>query len=217
MKRFLTSVAASAALMCSSAFAATPVYDGSATGNQAYGDMLGNDFLANSAVWITQVGVFDDGKNGLTNSLQVGLYDVTAGYSAVISPVTFAAGTANAGGTQFIYQNVTPVQLTAGHVYSVQASGFNGFDLNYNTNVAGTNQGPANNSTTPITFNTLGGALSNRESRYGGTLGQAGTYFGNSSTFGAGTVAAVPEPETYAMLLAGLTALSLTARRRRDR
>jgi hypothetical protein len=214
MKKLL--IAAAVALSCASSFAATSVYDGSVAGNQSWTTMLGNDFTANSAVWVTQVGVFDSGMDGLTGSLQVGLYDVTAGFAPVVSAVTFLAGTAN-GGSQFIYQDVTPVQLTAGHTYSVQAIGFSAADMNFNTNFAPyTNNGPDNNNTTPITFDTFGGALANQESRYGGALGQAGTYFNNSSTFGAGTVAVVPEPETYAMMLAGLGALGFMARRRKQ-
>jgi len=208
-------VLAAAALLSAHASANTPVYDGSVTGNQNYGQMLGLDFTAQSNVWVTQLGVFDSGMDGLVGAIQVGLYDVTNAFATVIAPVTFAAGTLN-GGTQYIFQNVTPVQLVAGNTYSVQASGFSSADPNWNTNLfPGTNQGPDNQSTTPITFNSFGGALLNQESRWGGALGQAGTAFDNSSAFGAGTVAVVPEPQAYALALAGLGLVGFVARRRK--
>jgi hypothetical protein len=215
----IQAVASALVFAAAAASAATPtlVYDGSGLmGNQSYGSMLGLDFtVVASDVTINLIGVFDSGSDGLTSNLTAALYDVTAGWTPVIAPVSFAAGTASSGG-QYIVKSVAPVTLQVGHVYSVQAVGFNVSDPNYNTNEAGNNNGSNQNVTTPITFNTFGGKLSSLDSRYSGALGQDGITFFHSSAFGAATVGVVPEPETYALMFCGLGALALLARRRRS-
>ncbi|MDP1659273.1 MAG: FxDxF family PEP-CTERM protein [Methylotenera sp.] len=62
----------------------------------------------------------------------------------------------------------------------------------------------------PIDFtNTLGAGTYQVNFKYGIETNQVGTYLGGVS------VAAVPEPETYAMLLAGLGLIGFAARRRK--
>ena len=222
MKKLILAVAA--ALCAGVASADATVYETTGVnvdnaGNQAYGQMLGLDFeVQGSSVWVTHLGAFDDHQKGLISTdISVGLFDLTTGTS-VINPISFLNAVGDPGVSNYIYQNLNnPVLLTLGHQYSVQAFGFNSTDRNYNTNIAPEiNNGSNAQSTSPITFNSFGGQLYNLDSRYGGTSMGYGTAFAHSSAFGAGTltVSAVPEPETYAMLLAGLGALSFVGRRR---
>ena len=216
MKKLL--IAAAAALCASAASAA--VYDTAGVrtgndGNQDYGQMLGLDFTVNvSGLQVTELGAFNDDLKGITTDITVGLYDLTLG-AAVISPISFNG---TVGGTTYLFKSLgTPVALIAGHQYSVQAFGYNTGDENYNTNfLPEVNNAPNDPTTTPITFNSMGGWLTNNNSRYGGATMGTGTAFAHSSAFGAGTltVTAVPEPETYAMLLAGLGVIGFLGKRR---
>ncbi len=222
MKKLLVAAAAS---LCMSAASAAAVYDTSGTGmgvsgnagNQVWVEMLGNDFLVNvGGLQVTELGAFNADGNGISGNVTVGLYDLTA-QAAVINPISFMGQT---GSSTYLFQTLlAPVALIAGHSYSIQAFGFNSADWNFNTNATGGVNNASNaQSTTPITFNSLGGKLSNLDSRYGGTSMGNGTTWAHASTFGAGTltVAVVPEPETYALMLAGLGALGFMGRRRKS-
>ena len=171
-------------------------------GNQNFAGMLGNDFVVNSNVTVSAIGAFTGGTAGFAGTITVGLYDITNlnAITTVISPYTFSGA---GGGTPYTWQSATAT-LLAGHTYSVQASGY-GADPNGNTNLGGS-----------ISFDNFGGALTQLNGRYGNsaTLGVAGDSTG-AYTFGAGNVQLVPEPETYAMLLAGLGLIGAIGRRRR--
>ncbi|ACV34209.1 hypothetical protein CAP2UW1_0872 [Candidatus Accumulibacter phosphatis] len=218
-KRFHFLCLVLASLPVSLAQAAAPVYfSPTSDGNQAWPGMLGNDFaVTNSLVQVSALGAFTGSTAGFANgtTVKVGLFDVTDLYddnsgtnsiSQVIAPITF---TGNVGTviSSYAYQNVTPTLLTNGHVYSIQASGFNSNDQNFNTNIGGATQ----------MFETLGGALVQKNGRYAGSagLGVAGT--SGSWSFGGGSalVAVVPEAEIWAMMLTGLGIVGVVARRRK--
>jgi hypothetical protein len=176
-------------------------------GNQNWTGMLGNDFVANSNVTVSAIGAFTGGTAGFAGTITVGLYDITNlnAITTVISPLSFSGA---GGATPYTWQSASAV-LQAGHTYSVQASGY-GSDQIGNNGISGS-----------IGFDTLGGALTQGSARWANSsaLGVAGTDTG-PFTFAAGNVQLaqpVPEPETYAMLLAGLGLIGGIARRRKQK
>jgi hypothetical protein len=215
-----------AALAVSAAQAATPIYSSpSNDGNQSFTGMLGNDFQVNNDfVQLTALGAFTGSVQGFDEdtTISVGLYDVTTLYdndnstnliTAVIAPISFTQASPGTWLSSYSYKNVAPVMLESGKVYSIQASGFNTDDDNFNTNIGGATQ----------SFDTLGGALTQRLGRWStmSTLGIAGTTSGGDQpntlySFGGGSalVAVVPESETWAMMLAGLGLVGLQLRRK---
>ncbi len=201
MKKALVSVLMT--LFATSTMAADIFYNPlPSNGNQSFAGMLGNDFLVNSDVVVSAIGAFTGDTAGFSGTVMVGLYDITdlQEIHTVISPYSFSGA---GGATPYTWQSATAT-LLAGHTYSVQASGY-GADPNGNTNLGGS-----------ISFDNFGGALTQLNGRYGNsaTLGVAGDSTG-AYTFGAGNVQLVPEPETYAMLLAGLGLIGAIGRRRR--
>ena len=202
MKKMLASVLM--ALSAASAMAADVYYNPlPSSGNQNFTGMLGNDFLVHRDVTVTAIGAFNGYAAGFSGTITVGLYDITdlLEIHTVISPHSFSSAT---GTTPYSWQSASAT-LLAGHTYSVQASGY-GADPNGNTLIGGS-----------LSFDNLGGALTQLNGRYGtsAALGVAGDATG-AYAFGAGNVQAVPEPETFAMLLAGLGLIGVTMQRRRQ-
>ena len=205
--------AALVALAAGQASAAAAVYDAPPTlaGDQGYSGILGDDFTVNSAVTVTALGAFDSGKTGITTDIMIGLYDLTT--AAYVTPVVNFNGTPDPTNAAFVFQAITPVHLIAGHNYSIVGMGFNGVDRNYNTNT----DTPLRNGTSPVTFNTLYGALTNDFSRYAGADPSGSVVFPYASAFGAGTlVAYVPEPAAWALMLIGIGGVGVALRGRRQ-
>ena len=124
-----------------------------------------------------------------------------------------AGGEGETAGSAFAFKAVAPVMLVAGDNYAIVAYGFNAANQNYNS------QGGASD----ITFDSMAGALAQQSFYWTETAAIAysgNTLLGNPGMprFGAGTlvVTVVPEPGTYAMLLAGLAAVGFVAKRRRS-
>lgn len=218
--RTISIAVAIAALAVSAAQAATPIYyNPSNNGNQNWSGMLGNDFLVNSSfVQLSALGAFTGNTPGFAagTTIWVGLYDVTDLYdnlnntnavTQVIAPISFTSAAPGIWQSSYAYKNLaTPIMLQSGKVYSIQASGFNGNDQNFNTNIGGATQ----------SFDTLGGALEQKSGRYANasTLGVAGISGAWSFGGGSALVAVVPETETWAMMLAGLGLVGLQLRRK---
>jgi hypothetical protein len=207
----IMSLAIAAALLAGSttAMAATDlVYDLSpaVAGNQAYGDNLGLDFTVVNPFTVFKLGAFDDGSNGITTNIFVGIWSLDT--QAYVTPLVNFNGSTAAPGSAYALKSIAPVTLAAGN-YSVVAYGFNGANRNFNTNISG------QNGNSPIVFNSFGGALINGQSRFGGGANpSSGTVFAFESAFAGGTLA-IPEPGTWALLLTGFGMVGLAARRRR--
>lgn len=193
---------------------AATVFDTSSTtlGNQNYSDNLGLDFNVNSAVSVSALGAFDSGADGITTDIEVAIYNLDTALF-VTSFVNFNGSTAT-GGSAYVFKTISPTILAAGH-YSVIGRGFNSIDQNFNTN------GSGQNNASPISFDSLGGALTNVGSRYGGGANpSAATIFAPLSAFGAGSFVSansVPEPASWTLMLGGLGMVGATMRRRQSR
>jgi hypothetical protein len=96
----------------------------------------------------------------------VGIFDVTTSTIATVATATFAPGYYGPAQGYYVYQAISPVTLTTGDVYEVDAVGFSGSDPNGNRN---------NGSVAP-TLNTFGGAI---------TYLEGFSEYGNGSAFGA--------------------------------
>jgi len=230
-RRILPAIAATfGVLWCAPLHAAFVFGYDSAFINQGGNWILGNNFEVNSAVQVTQLGVFaQDSPAGA--SIPIAIYKQTG---SVANPSwTLVPGTSDIIVTgdqvdstaQTRYVNIAPVTLGQG-LYSVVTATSSDY-----------NSGNPNLGSSVVTFNNLGGALSLGSYDiwnyyYGGGLGATlnGMYTtgpGNPNwpwplpVFGAGTfsaVSAVPEPTTLiagALLLLPFGASTLRILRRR--
>jgi hypothetical protein len=187
------------------------------TGNQAYSG-VGVRFDVNSAVSVTALGIFDSSQDGIaalpTDPLSAYLLTSTGGVVANITFDSLSQGTLEA---DYRFKPITPVTLLPG-TYVLAGYGWNATDLEHNCNISGACD----------TFNDGGGLLTYLGSPFGGGSDPAGTLpttecCGNLNFFSAanmqftGVVGAVPEPETYALTLAGLGLLGFIGRRRKQK
>jgi hypothetical protein len=193
---------ATLALMGGAAHAATPVASlsdltGETLGNPPF--TLGFSFTANSAVLVTQLGVFDGGQDGLAEAHAVGLWDSVG---TLLASTVVGAGTSGTLVNQFRYADIPFVALAAGQTYRVGAVWASGAD--------------------PLVLTASGLSLDPRFSYQGGayiggaslanptSVGGEGGYFGPNLMIGGG----VPEPATWAMMIAGFGMVGFALRRR---
>lgn len=200
--------AAAAASLAALAFAvpasAALVYDTPLTtpGNQAYTSTVSMNFIVNTTTAFNQLGVFDAGANGIVGTVSVGVYDANTMLS--VSPIATFTNFANSN--SYAVQTVSTFVLAPGN-YQLAAWGFGNSDNNYNSSGA----------PSLITFNSLGGRLTANGVAYSvGAPGSFATILEAPDTrYGAGTLGAVPEPATWAMLITGFGLVGFSARRRR--
>jgi hypothetical protein len=201
----------SLAALSPSAMAQTPAYSiddtvGVSLGNPPF--TLGSIFTANTAVTVTDIGVFDSSQDGLVDSYPVGLWD--SGGTLLASGVV-SSGTGSPLTNQFRYVGISPVTLTAGMQYAVGALFLTGNDPLVSTSFTG----PTNFSTDPrigfVTNSYKAGSSLSAPFTSGGGVG----YFGpNFKIMDSGTI--VPEPGAIAFgVLAAGSVLGLVARKRR--
>lgn len=130
--------------------------------------------------------------------------------------LSFAGNTAVAGGTMSDDYLIASYTLSVGeaHVFGGLANGDFDTILNLTLSNNGTLQDGQSFFSSPLPFYSLENFGGNTETITGASLTSSFV----ASLTGAGTelfVAQVPEPETYALMLAGLGALGFVARRRR--
>ena len=184
------------------------------TGNQDWTGPLGMDFdVLASSIIIEQLGAFDSGQDGFASGVTVGIFDRnTQMLVPGLLPTVITTASTLIG--QSRYNDIADFVLPTGN-YSIVAggflSGFSSSDPNGNDGFFGP----------PPTINTGGGAIAFVGSARFGTSTTPFSYptivdGGPANRYDAGTfIFAIPEPETYALLLAGLGMLGFVASRRR--
>ncbi len=178
-------------------------------GGQSWGGPLGMAFDVNQQVTVTRLGVFDSASDGLTTTITASLYSrgntTTPLATLVFSPAD--EGTL-VDGSRF-KDLVTPLVLAPGFQGMMVAKGFDGSNMN----------GNSNGSPGVWTTNSGGGALSFVGTAYYGNAGDtypAGPDGGPANRYAAGTFEfTVPEP-AFLPVAVGLY-LCLARRRRAPR
>jgi hypothetical protein len=79
---------------------------------------LGFEFSVNQSLSVTALGVYDDGQDGLANSAQVGIWDISGN---LLASVTVPSGTAGTLVGDFRYADISPLTLSPGQDYVVGA------------------------------------------------------------------------------------------------
>lgn len=160
---------------------------------------LGYTFRADTPLSVTALGAFDWEHDGFTTSHEVGLWDENG---KLLASTVVAGGDTLVG--DFRYKAISSVTLAAGNVYYVGASNFG----------TGDPYGYAGSVNTPwgVTFLSSAYVQSTGLEFPPYLSGMQPGYFGGNLL-----VAPVPEPETYAMLAAGLGLIGLASRRKQAR
>ncbi len=119
-------------------------YNGVAdVGSQDFNERVGLNFTLNSPVTITALGVFDDGQNGLTTTIQVGIIRTSDG-TTVAGPISIT-GSSDPLEFKFRMRSISPVILAVGN-YVVVAVGFNTANPEGNSTVGSNYPGTETNS-----------------------------------------------------------------------
>lgn len=167
------------------------------------------------------VETFDAASSGTYSSITLGNVSYSVESGALLTIGSDYIGSYNTSGTQSLYNTYESYafgELTVNFSSPVNAFGFNwgAADTTWiltaydsSSSILGTFALPATTSSNAGEFYGLGGFSS--AISYATIIGDKGDY-----VFVDNLITAVPEPETYAMLLAGLGLLGFTARRRKN-
>jgi len=166
---------------------------------------LGWEFEANAAVVVTELGIFDDSQDGLSDSYPIGIWDSTG---HLLASAIVASGTTDPLIDQFRYHSIGPILLAAGHFYSIGALYATSHDpLIFPGTATGFASDPA------ITFTQAafasGASLSNPTSSAGPQPG----FFGPNFVLNP-SVIIVPEPMSPALVGVALVGLAIARRRK---
>lgn len=182
-------------------------------GNQAYSG-VGFSFHVNSAITITQLGVFDSGADGIAGTAQLWttLFDATNGN--VLAAMDFTQSSAGTLSNFFLYKQIGPITLAVGD-YILAGYGWDVDNLEYNNVHAGANT---------TTFNPGGsGLISFNNTRYGGSNDghtvMPGNVYGphafNAVNMDFDAASAVPEPSALALVAVALLGVGVGRRQRK--
>ena len=164
--------------------------------------------VGSSPITIGGLGIFDIGANGLAESHMVGLWNsggTLLASASIDSAGTHVASTSSAGDWLFTALS-SSVQLTTGD-YVVGAF----YAASSPDHFMGGNANPSTIS--GVTFG-QGQAAAGSSLKFPAPSDQLAGFFGPNLFAGAVPTPPVPEPKTYAMLMAGLVLLGFIARRR---
>ncbi len=188
-------------------------------GNQTWSGAIGMDFDVNSnGIAVTSLGVFDSGRDGFHHVMTTYLWNRDT--QALIASQTFSPSDAGTLNGYHRFKSIGSLVLAAGH-YTISSSGFasdgSGTDNNGNELIGGFVSDNFNSGSGAISMVAPGrySAAGHPADYPGGQLGSALWVNGPSFQF---SLAPVPEPGMYGLLLSGGTmGLGLFARRRRLR
>jgi hypothetical protein len=163
---------------------------------------LGFEFTANSAITVTQLGLFDGLQDELRDSHAVGLWDSNG--NLLVSTV-IPSGTVATLNDKFRFVPVTPTHLVAGQNYLIGAvfPSTNLDDLLFPGDAIGFATAPE------ISFVQTRFAFGATLSFPAGVNGDMPAYFGPNFQF-----ASVPEPATFGLLGLALAGLGFSRRKR---
>ena len=177
---------------------------------------LGFTFTANTNFNVTSLGIFDDQGDGFLTSHDVGIFagDGLIGPGPLLASTTFASGTSGTlGANDFRYKAITPLALLAGQSYTIA-----GLFPNISGNDPWVFGGSAITGFSVDPSITIGA----NAARYiyfppGGVLTDPNLHFSDYRIYAVnfnGLTGGVPEPASWALMLAGFGLTGSAMRRR---
>jgi hypothetical protein len=105
-------------------------------GNQAYSG-LGVEFTVNSAITVSELGIFDSGQDGLSTTLSAYLFKRTGpSAGSIVANTLFTSSDPGTLVNDYRFKSITPIDLAAGD-YVLVGYGFSDSDPEHNSNISG--------------------------------------------------------------------------------
>lgn len=166
---------------------------------------FGWTFSANQDVVVSGLGYYADPTNGFVDGNEVALYDSTGTLLASATVTNLFPLTGH-----FRYVTIAPITLLAGHTYQVDG-------VSHGNNYTWNDAGFTTNSAITYVSNSWVNGTSTPDFQSAVKTDTSFGYHGPNVFLGEPVfTGAVPEPETYAMMLAGLGVVGLIVRRRKQ-